>query len=76
MKIRGWQGIMYSEYNILIIDDSLFLIALLKEIIKSKGLTCKTIENISEAKEVLNNHIPKIIFSDVNLPDSNGIRIL
>ena len=63
---------MYSEYDILIVDDSRFIITLLKEIIKSKGFTCKAVENISKAKEKLNNHIPKLIFLDVNLPDSNG----
>lgn len=63
---------MYSEYDILIVDDSRFIIALLKEIIKSKGFTCKAVENTSEAIEELNNHIPKLLFLDVNLPDSNG----
>lgn len=63
---------MYFEYDILIVDDSRFIITLLKEIIKLKGFTCKAVESISEAKEELNNHIPKLLFLDVNLPDSNG----
>ncbi|MFX1329224.1 MAG: two-component system response regulator [Promethearchaeota archaeon] len=53
-------------------DDSKFIIALLKDIMKSKGFTRKVVENTSKAKEELNNHIPKLVFLDVNLPDSNG----
>ena len=61
-----------SKYDILIIDDSKYLIRLLAEIIKSNGYTCKAVENISLAMQELDKCIPKLIFLDVNLPDSNG----
>ncbi len=60
------------DYDILIIDDSKYIVALLNEIIKSKGFTCKAVNNTSEAIEELDKHIPKLVFLDVNLPDASG----
>ncbi len=71
-KFQGWQKIIYSKYDILIVDDSKFIIALLKDILKSKGFTCKAVENTSKAIEELNHHTPKLVLLDVNFPDSNG----
>ncbi|MFX1499943.1 MAG: two-component system response regulator [Promethearchaeota archaeon] len=65
---------MSSQYEILIVDDSRFIIKLLQQILKLKGLTCKAVESISAAKEELCCHKPKLIFLDVNLPDSNGFE--
>jgi two-component system phosphate regulon response regulator PhoB/two-component system alkaline phosphatase synthesis response regulator PhoP len=61
-----------SKYDILIIDDSEYIIKLLKQIIKSKGYSCKAVENLSIAMDELNLHLPKLIFLDVNLPESSG----
>ncbi len=63
---------MDSQYDILIVDDSKLITKLLTEIIKSKGYTCRAVNNFSKAKEELNKHKPKLIFLDVNLPGSNG----
>ncbi|UCD00838.1 MAG: response regulator [Promethearchaeota archaeon] len=52
---------MHFHYDILIIDDSKFIIELLTDIIESKGLTCKAVENLSSAM-------------DVNLPGANGYK--
>ncbi|HDZ18409.1 MAG TPA: response regulator [archaeon] len=60
------------EYDILIIDDSKYVIDFLTKIINIKGYTCKSVYNISKAKKELEVFKPKLIFLDVNLPDSNG----
>ncbi|MFX0003172.1 MAG: PleD family two-component system response regulator [Candidatus Hodarchaeota archaeon] len=61
-----------SNYDILIIDDSQYIKRLLTQIIELKGFTCKSVENISLAMQELEYNLPKLIFLDVNLPDSNG----
>lgn len=63
---------MNSQFDILIIDDSKFIIELLTDIIESKGFTCKAVENLSSAMDELNNNVPKLMFLDVNLPGANG----
>ena len=45
---------------------------MLTEIIESKGFTSRAVENISLAMQELENYIPKLIFLDIHLPDSNG----
>jgi two-component system nitrogen regulation response regulator NtrX len=60
------------KYDILIIDDSKYIKNLMTEIIESRGLTCRAVENISLAMQELDKNQPKLIFLDVNLPDSNG----
>ncbi|MFW9971432.1 MAG: PleD family two-component system response regulator [Candidatus Odinarchaeota archaeon] len=66
MRIRDF------KYDILIIDDSLFIKKLLTEIIELKGYTCKTVNKISLAMQELETYLPKLILLDVNLPDSSG----
>lgn len=60
------------QYDILIVDDSKFIIKLITEIIESKGFLCRIVENISLAMKELNEYLPKLIFLDVNLPGLNG----
>jgi DNA-binding response OmpR family regulator len=60
------------KYDILIIDDSKYIKKLLTEIIESRGFTCRAVENISLVLQELDRYAPKLIFLDVNLPDSNG----
>lgn len=62
----------HIEYDILIVDDSKYIIDFLTKIIKIKGFTCRAVDTVPKAMEELNIHKPKLIFLDVNLPDSNG----
>jgi two-component SAPR family response regulator len=59
------------KYNVLIKDYSKYIMLLLTEIIESKSYISKTFENISLAKQDLDKNLPKLIFVDVDLPDSN-----
>ena len=61
-----------APYDILIIDDSKYIIELLTQIFTLKGYTCKAVRDFSSAMNELNNYKPKIIFLDVNMPDLNG----
>ncbi len=62
----------HYEFDILIIDDSKFVIDSLTKFIELKGFTCRAVDTIPKAMEILNLHKPQLIFLDVNLPDSNG----
>ena len=60
------------QYDILIVDDSKFIIKLLTAVIELKGYSCRYVNNILLAFEELDKNLPKLIFLDINLPDSNG----
>jgi len=61
-----------APYDILIIDDSKYIIELLTQIFTLKGYTCKAVRDFSSAMNELNNNKPRLIFLDVNMPDLNG----
>ena len=63
-----------SPYDILIIDDSKYIIELLTQIFTSKGFTCNAVRDFSSAMNELNNNKPRLIFLDVNMPDINGYQ--
>ena len=65
-----------NHYDILIVDDSKYIIELLTQIIKTKGFCCKSVSNFLDAERELKEHSPKLIFLDVNLPDSNGMSFV
>lgn len=61
-----------NEYDILIIDDSRYIVDLLKKILYFKGFTCKSVSNTSQAVEELEKYKPKLILLDVHLPKLTG----
>ncbi|MFW9821758.1 MAG: PleD family two-component system response regulator [Candidatus Thorarchaeota archaeon] len=60
------------KYDILIIDDSRYIVDLLKKILYFKGFTCKSVSNTSQAVEELEKYKPKLILLDVHLPKLTG----
>ena len=63
------------SYDILIIDDSKYIIELLTQIFTLKGYICKAVRNFSSAIKELNSNKPRLIFLDVNMPDINGYHL-
>ena len=63
-----------APYDILIIDDSKYIIELLTQIFTLKGYSCKAVRDFSSAMNELNNNKPRLIFLDVNMPDINGYQ--
>ncbi|MHA2035475.1 MAG: response regulator [Promethearchaeota archaeon] len=61
-----------SAYDILIIDDSKYIIDLLEKVLQFKGYTCKSVNNTIEAIEELEKHRPKLILLDVHMPKFSG----
>jgi two-component system chemotaxis response regulator CheY len=66
-------------FNILIVDDSLSMRAVIKKIIGMSGIRtdkCYEAQNGREALEVLAGNWVDIILSDINMPEMNGIEFL
>ncbi len=66
--------LVHSDYDILIIDDSKYIIDLLEKIFQIKGYSSKSVCDTSEALEELENHKPQLIFLDVHLPHLSGYQ--
>jgi two-component system, chemotaxis family, chemotaxis protein CheY len=66
-------------FNILIVDDSLSMRAVIKKIISLSGIRtdkCYEAQNGREALEILAGNWVDIILSDINMPEMNGIEFL
>lgn len=63
------------EYDVLLIEDDLSTIRLIKSYFESKGIKCKGVVSGSKGLEELGNAIPKLILLDIILPDLSGYDI-
>ncbi|MFW9882023.1 MAG: response regulator [Candidatus Thorarchaeota archaeon] len=63
------------EYEVLLIEDDLATIRLIKSYFESKGFKCKGVISGSKGLEELGNAIPKLILLDIILPDLSGYDI-
>ncbi|MFX1411783.1 MAG: response regulator [Promethearchaeota archaeon] len=64
-----------TEYDVLLIEDDLATIRLIKQIFESRGFRCKGVVSGSKGLEELGNAIPKVILLDIILPDLDGYKI-
>ncbi|MFX1525669.1 MAG: response regulator [Promethearchaeota archaeon] len=63
------------EHEVLLIEDDLATIRLIKSYFESKGYKCKGVVSGSKGLEELGNSIPSLILLDIILPDLNGYDI-
>ncbi|MHA2007095.1 MAG: response regulator [Promethearchaeota archaeon] len=64
-----------SEFDVLLIEDDLATIRLIKSYFESKGFKSKGVVSGSKGLEELGNAIPKLILLDIILPDLSGYDI-
>ena len=64
-----------SNYDVLLIEDDLYTIELLKNYFESKGYSLKGVLTGLKGIEELNQTIPKLILLDIILPDISGYDI-
>lgn len=60
---------------ILIVDDDMDILSVLKANLELHGFVVKTAQNWSSAERELSNTIPDLIILDIMLPDGNGVEI-
>ena len=63
------------EHEVLLIEDDLATIRLIKSYFESKGYKCKGVVSGSKGLEELGNAIPNLILLDIILPDLSGYDI-
>ena len=63
------------QYDILLIEDDLATIRLIKSYFESKGYACKGVISGAKGLEELKNTTPKLILLDIILPDLSGYEI-
>lgn len=66
-------------FNILIVDDSMSMRAVIKKIISLSGFKvdeCFEAQNGKDALEILSKNWVDVILSDINMPEMNGIEML
>ncbi len=61
-----------QQYDILLIEDDIATIRLLKSYFESKGYSCKGVISGTKGIEELRSAVPKIILLDIILPDLSG----
>ncbi|MFX1338695.1 MAG: PleD family two-component system response regulator [Promethearchaeota archaeon] len=71
-KLTFKNSLNKAPYDILIVDDSKYIIELLTKIFTLKGYKCNAVRDYPSAMNELNNNKPRLIFLDVNMPDING----
>lgn len=65
-----------TQHMALIVDDEEDLRLLMQMTLKRLGVTCRTAENIQQAKKLLSEHEFNLCLTDLNLPDGNGIDLV
>jgi len=70
------ETVMEEKLKALIVDDEKDVCFLLSSILKSKNLQASFVNSIREAKNVLLEYSPSIIFLDNHLPDGFGIDFI
>jgi CheY-like chemotaxis protein len=66
---------MLTQYDILLIEDSLSTVELLKKYFESKGYSFKGVLTGLRGIEELNMNTPKLVLLDIILPDISGYNI-
>ncbi len=64
------------EYKALIVDDELDICYLLSSILKQKHIGTTYANNLDQARRVIQQECPAVLFLDNNLPDGKGVEFI
>lgn len=76
MTTQVWKKHQDMENNALIVEDEIDICFLLTGILKKRHFQSRFVNNLHEARNVLNNKHPSVLFLDNNLPDGQGIDFI
>ncbi|MEO5783671.1 MAG: response regulator, partial [Ginsengibacter sp.] len=62
-----------NDIEALIVEDEIDICFLLTGILRKKNLQTAYVNNLHDAKSMLNKEQPSILFLDNNLPDGHGV---
>ena len=62
--------------KILVVDDNVDSILILRSILESQGYTVRTAQSGVDALEILSHEIPDLVLLDVMMPQMSGIEVL
>ena len=74
---RRFRRLSYTvgEKKILIVDDEVSILAMLKEALNLSGYTVRTAETAEDALKILKNETIMVMFIDIRLPGISGIDL-
>jgi CheY-like chemotaxis protein len=64
-----------DEKKILVVDDEVLILDLMKEVFGSAGYTVLTAESAEDALKVLKDESVMVMFLDINLPGMSGVDL-
>lgn len=64
-----------DEKKILVVDDEVFILDMLKEVFTHEGYVVRTAENAQDALQILNRENIMVMFLDLKLPGMNGVEL-
>jgi len=62
--------------KILVVDDNVDSILILRSILESQGYTVRTAQSGVDALELLSHELPDLVLLDVMMPQMSGIEVL
>jgi len=62
--------------KILVVDDNVDSIMILRSILESQGYTVRTAQSGLDALELLQHEVPDLVLLDVMMPQMSGIEVL
>ncbi|NJW52991.1 hybrid sensor histidine kinase/response regulator [Salinimicrobium oceani] len=65
-----------KKFSVLIVDDEPAQLGLLKELIRSTGMSFTTAKNGREALKKLESSLPDLVLSDIQMPKMDGFELL
>lgn len=65
-----------SGLNILVVDDEIDTLEMLKIFLESSGAKVTAANSVTEALENLQNFLPDVIISDIGMPGINGYQFM
>lgn len=65
-----------APFDILVIEDDPDLRQLLLEELQEAGHDCRGLGDLRSARTLLDDQVPKLVISDLHLPDGNGLELL